>query len=129
MASGDLSVIESSGAFAETNYFAFVPHHRGFGDINPALPLARMLSVVTSIAGPLYLAVVMGVLIGRLLEGTGRFKSAPVLAVHPANPISGDFLRTNGLAFEVATATPKTFLHHLLLHGPSAGAPLWLSLG
>ena len=66
MASGDLSVIESSGAFAEINYFAFVCLTTvGFGDINPALPLARMLSVVTSIAGPLYLAVVMGVLIGR----------------------------------------------------------------
>ena len=48
------------------NYFAFVCLTTvGFGDINPALPLARMLSVVTSIAGPLYLAVVMGVLIGR----------------------------------------------------------------
>ena len=66
LASGDLSVIESSGAFAEINYFAFVCLTTvGFGDINPALPLARMLSVVTSIAGPLYLAVVMGVLIGR----------------------------------------------------------------
>ena len=66
LAFGDLSVIESSAAFAEINYFAFVCLTTvGFGDINPALPLARMLSVVTSIAGPLYLAVVMGVLIGR----------------------------------------------------------------
>ena len=70
LASGDLSVIESSGAFAEINYFAFVCLTTvGFGDINPALPLARMLSVVTSIAGPLYLAVVMGVLIGRFAGG------------------------------------------------------------
>ena len=69
LASGDLSVIESSGAFAEINYFAFVCLTTvGFGDINPALPLARMLSVVTSIAGPLYLAV-MGVLIGRFAGG------------------------------------------------------------
>ncbi|WP_413296422.1 potassium channel family protein [Synechococcus sp. MIT S9452] len=74
LASGDLSVIESSGAFAEINYFAFVCLTTvGFGDINPALPLARMLSVVTSIAGPLYLAVVMGVLIGRF---AGSFQSS-----------------------------------------------------
>jgi len=66
LAAGDLSVIESSSAFAEINYFAFVCLTTvGFGDINPTLPLARMLSVITSIAGPLYLAVVMGVLIGR----------------------------------------------------------------
>ena len=37
----------------------------GFGDIRPMLPLSRMLSVITSVAGPLYLAAVMGVLIGR----------------------------------------------------------------
>ena len=29
------------------------------------LPLSRMVSVATSVAGPLYLAAVMGVLIGR----------------------------------------------------------------
>ena len=74
LATGDLSVIESSRAFAEINYFAFVCLTTvGFGDINPALPLARMLSVVTSIAGPLYLAVVMGVLIGRF---AGSFQSS-----------------------------------------------------
>ena len=39
LAGGDLSVIESSGAFAEINYFAFVCLTTvGFGDINPALP-------------------------------------------------------------------------------------------
>ena len=44
----------------------------GFGDINPMLPLSRMVSVVTSIAGPLYLAAVMGVLIGRFASSLDR---------------------------------------------------------
>ncbi|NDD68564.1 MAG: two pore domain potassium channel family protein [Synechococcaceae bacterium WB9_4xC_028] len=63
---GDLSVLMTPGIFAKINYFAFVCLTTvGFGDINPMLPLSRMLSVTTSIAGPLYLAVVMGVLISR----------------------------------------------------------------
>lgn len=44
----------------------------GFGDINPMLPLSRMVSVVTIIAGPLYLAAVMGVLIGRFASSLDR---------------------------------------------------------
>ena len=72
LAAGASSVIESSGAFAEINYFAFVCLTTvGFGDINPVLPLARMLAVATSIAGPLYLAVVMGVVIGRYTSTSG----------------------------------------------------------
>lgn len=63
---GDTSVLESAPVFARLNYFAFVCLTTvGFGDINPMLPLSRMLAVTTSIIGPLYLAVVMGVLISR----------------------------------------------------------------
>ena len=52
--------------FSQLNYFAFICLTTvGFGDIQPMLPLARMLSVSAGIAGPIYLAVVMGVLIGR----------------------------------------------------------------
>ena len=36
------------------------------------LPLARMVSVATSVAGPLYLAAVMGVLIGRYASSLDR---------------------------------------------------------
>jgi ABC-type enterochelin transport system permease subunit len=36
------------------------------------LPLSRMVSVATSIAGPLYLAAVMGVLIGRFASSLDR---------------------------------------------------------
>ena len=47
-------------------YFAFVCLTTvGFGDITPLTPPARMLSVGLAVVGPLYLAVVMGVLIGR----------------------------------------------------------------
>ena len=60
------TVLVSAPVFAQINYFAFICLTTvGFGDINPELPLARMLAVTTGIAGPLYLAVVMGVLIGR----------------------------------------------------------------
>ena len=37
----------------------------GFGDISPMLPLSPMVSVATSVAGPVYLAAVMGVLSSR----------------------------------------------------------------
>jgi len=62
----DTSVLLTPGIFAKINYYAFVCLTTvGFGDINPMLPLSRMLSVATGIVGPLYLAVVMGVLISR----------------------------------------------------------------
>ena len=64
--SGHSTVLETAPVFARINYFAFVCLTTvGFGDITPNLPLARMIAVCTSIAGPLYLAVVMGVLISR----------------------------------------------------------------
>jgi hypothetical protein len=60
------TVLETAPLFARINYFAFVCLTTvGFGDITPNLPLARMIAVCTSVTGPLYLAVVMGVLISR----------------------------------------------------------------
>ena len=62
----DSSLLLTPGLFAKINYFAFVCLTTlGFGDINPMLPLSRMLSVGTGIVGTLYMAVVMGVLISR----------------------------------------------------------------
>ena len=67
------SVFATSHVFSTINYFAFVCLTTvGFGDIKPMLPLSRMVSVVTSIAGPLYLAAVMGVLIGRFANNLER---------------------------------------------------------
>ncbi|MEA5392236.1 potassium channel family protein [Cyanobium gracile UHCC 0139] len=52
--------------FARINYFAFVSlTTTGYGDITPARPPARMASVVLGITGPLYIAVILGVLINR----------------------------------------------------------------
>ncbi|MCT0206559.1 potassium channel family protein [Synechococcus sp. CS-1332] len=52
--------------FARINYFAFVSlTTTGYGDITPARPPARMASVVLGITGPLYIAVILGVLISR----------------------------------------------------------------
>ena len=70
---GDSSVLASSRLFSAINYYAFVCLTTvGFGDISPMLPLSRMVSVATSVAGPLYLAAVMGVLIGRFASNLDR---------------------------------------------------------
>ena len=63
------SVLNATQVFSSINYFAFACLTTvGFGDISPILPLARMVSIGTSVAGPLYLAAVMGVLIGRYVS-------------------------------------------------------------
>lgn len=52
--------------FTRIQYFAFVSLTTvGFGDIIPATSIAQMASVALSICGPLYLAIVMGLLISR----------------------------------------------------------------
>ena len=63
---GGSTVLSVGEGFSQITYFAFVCLTTlGFGDIKPMLPLSRIISVSTSIIGPLYLAVVMGILIGR----------------------------------------------------------------
>jgi len=53
--------------FVGLNYFAFQCLTTvGFGDITPITKPAQMLSVAMAVVGPLYLAVVMGLLIARL---------------------------------------------------------------
>ena len=67
------SLLADAHAFSAINYHAFVCLTTvGFGDINPMLPLSRIVSVITSITGPLYLAAVMGVLIGRFASSLDR---------------------------------------------------------
>jgi hypothetical protein len=59
--------------FVGLNYFAFQCLTTvGFGDITPITTLAQMLSVAIAVAGPLYLAVVMGLLIARLTSSETR---------------------------------------------------------
>lgn len=73
--------------FSHIHYFAFVSLTTvGYGDIIPALPPSQMASVVLSIAGPLYLAIVMGLLISRYTLQAGqqvREHSADVPAPPP----------------------------------------------
>ena len=65
------SVLNTPHRFAEINYFAFVCLTTvGFGGIKPILPAARMVSVTTSIVGPLYLTLMMGTLISRFSGNT-----------------------------------------------------------
>ncbi|CAK6699914.1 potassium channel family protein [Synechococcus sp. BA-124 BA4] len=56
--------------FARLNYFAFVCLSTvGFGDVLPTTPLSQMSAVAFSVIGPIYMAVVMGLLIGRYAAG------------------------------------------------------------
>lgn len=49
------------------NYFAFVSLTTvGYGDITPISPISRVASLSLSVLGPIYIAVVLGVLISRL---------------------------------------------------------------
>ena len=53
--------------FARLVYYAFVCLTTvGFGDITPVTPLARLVSISLSVLGPLYVAVVLGLLLSRL---------------------------------------------------------------
>ena len=67
--SGTVNVLSVGAVFSQITYFGFVCLTTvGFGDISPMLPASRIVSVSTSIIGPLYLAVVMGILIGRFVS-------------------------------------------------------------
>jgi voltage-gated potassium channel len=53
--------------YGRLNYFAFVSLTTlGYGDITPVVPLTRLACLALSVLGPLYIAVVLGVLISRL---------------------------------------------------------------
>ncbi len=55
--------------FIHIAYFSFVTLTTlGYGDVLPVTPLAKLSTILFSIIGPVYLAVIMGVLIGRYLQ-------------------------------------------------------------
>lgn len=59
--------------FVQLNYFAFVTlTTTGYGDILPRTPLAQMVAVAVAVIGTLYVAVVMGLLISRLMLRESR---------------------------------------------------------
>jgi voltage-gated potassium channel Kch len=56
--------------FTRLNYFAFVSLTTvGYGDVLPSTPMAQMAAISVSVIGPIYMAVVMGLLIGRFTTG------------------------------------------------------------
>ncbi|MBM5817482.1 MAG: two pore domain potassium channel family protein [Cyanobacteria bacterium K_Offshore_surface_m2_239] len=60
------------------NYFAFVSLTTvGYGDISPIQPVAQLASVSLSVLGPLYIAVVLGVVVSRLVEQRSRAEKKP----------------------------------------------------
>lgn len=71
----DLSIWELD--FERLTYFAFVTITTvGFGDITPMTSQAQMMSVMFAVIGPIYIAVVMGVLISRLtIQSTAHSSS------------------------------------------------------
>ena len=63
--------------FSRINYFAFVSVTTvGYGDIVPVRRLAQVACIALSIAGPLYIAVVMGLLISRYTVQTQQEEDA-----------------------------------------------------
>jgi len=64
--------------FVRLNYFAFVSlTTTGYGDILPVTPAAQMLSIALAVAGNSYLAIVLGVLIGRFSNRNGGDDDRP----------------------------------------------------
>jgi voltage-gated potassium channel len=74
---GDLTPVGPDGLepvwrldFVKLNYFAFVSlTTTGYGDILPVTPAAQMVSIALAVAGNSYLAIVLGLLIGRFRVG------------------------------------------------------------
>jgi hypothetical protein len=55
--------------FMNITYCAFVTITTlGYGDVLPTTPLAKLSTILFSVVGPVYLAVILGVLIGRYIE-------------------------------------------------------------
>lgn len=58
--------LDSSSHFNEYLYFGFVTFTTlGYGDIVPLSPLAKSLSILTSISGQIYIAIIIALLVGK----------------------------------------------------------------
>lgn len=72
-AEGSALLALRGGEFMRLNYFAFVTlTTMGYGDILPTTAPAQMASVALAVIGTLYVAVVMGLLISRLMVQESR---------------------------------------------------------
>jgi len=62
-----------SSQFHQFLYFSFVTiTTTGYGDILPITPLARTQAIFLALFGQLYLTVIIGILIGKYLSGSGK---------------------------------------------------------
>ncbi|MFC2102214.1 ion channel [Bacteroidota bacterium] len=65
----NIPVLQDAGNpahFSEYLYFGFVTFTTlGYGDIFPVLPFARSLSILISVSGQLYLAIIIALLVGK----------------------------------------------------------------
>jgi hypothetical protein len=64
--------LTSAEVLPELFYFSFVTLTTlGFGDISPVAPLARSLTILEAMAGPLFLAVLIAYLVGKFAATNG----------------------------------------------------------
>lgn len=71
--------------FARLVYYAFVCLTTvGFGDITPVTPLARLVSMSLSVLGPIYIAVVLGLVLARFSSPDPSGSTAPPPPVESA---------------------------------------------
>ncbi len=60
-------------AFSDYLYFSFVTMTTlGYGDITPAIPIAKSATLIVSIGGQLYLTILVAMLVGKYLSNPGR---------------------------------------------------------
>jgi voltage-gated potassium channel Kch len=65
--------IQSDSPFHQNIYYAFITLTTvGYGDIVPLTPIARSLSILISVTGQLYIAVVIALLVGKYISQAGR---------------------------------------------------------
>lgn len=81
--------------YGRLNYFAFVSLTTvGYGDITPVYPATRLASLLLSLLGPLYIAIVLGILISRFsvpqqTPGLAPDSPPPAPSPAPAEPDPG----------------------------------------
>jgi voltage-gated potassium channel Kch len=69
---GAFSIAEQFQA-AEAIYFSFVTMTTlGYGDISPTIQESRALAIILSIIGPMYVAIILSMIVGKFASGTGK---------------------------------------------------------
>ncbi|MEL6719119.1 MAG: potassium channel family protein, partial [Bacteroidota bacterium] len=65
--------ISQDASFSDLLYFSYITLTGvGYGDITPVHPIAKSLSLLLGIIGQLYLAVLVGIIIGKYISNGER---------------------------------------------------------